>query len=750
MLPELQDIQTKDAIIQEFKGLNQKDFSSDDEYIDMLNMTSDEYPYLSPRDSYKSRGYLTNPEIMVAGTCVFDDDIYTVQYQKVQGQVTGCYLYKNMEKVLINNNPVALDNNANDRQMVKFGAYVVIYPDNVMYNTQKNTITNMSYEQTFTSSNGSTLYLSDKEGVPFIFDLITRDSTYTPETDQNFSFIAAYAEQATNVREIDGMISLHLYLNYFYDYFCQFLPGRTQSYNGEQDRSLYQANICLDKERFLKLYKGTTYPCFVIEKSGNNHVVKRYEQQSNAWYPVETFLSWRINTSDYDKIRDKVKVGDFVKLDALDGSNAELDETSFNGKPEHWKLIEALRKGIKVENVIVDDTHDSVILVFANSQFDYIKVLQERGNRFVWKTTGGSGSVSARTELAIVYNILLFPGGTNTATLASKVTLSKSVPDMDYITVSANRIWGCSSDNHEIYACKQGDATSWYNFGGLASDSYAVTIASEGDFTGAITYNEMPYFFKENICYGIYGNKPSNYQVQQFKCRGVENGAYQTLCQKDGYVYYKSKLGVERFNGNNSALISENLDLKGYTGQCAEICEDKLFVNMLKGTTKCYVYDIKKGMWHKEKLPYNARKVLVNMGGNLYLIYDLISRTCIDKIYGHSAETATWLTTASEDIPEWYVVSGEFNANSMLNKYVERFLFELKLEEGAQVEISFSYNNSDEWEKVYKTKNHQQKKLIKVPIVPKRLERMRYKIAGKGMAKIYSILMTIEGGSENG
>ena len=33
MLPELMEVQTKDAIIQNFKGLNQKSFSSDEEWL---------------------------------------------------------------------------------------------------------------------------------------------------------------------------------------------------------------------------------------------------------------------------------------------------------------------------------------------------------------------------------------------------------------------------------------------------------------------------------------------------------------------------------------------------------------------------------------------------------------------------------------------------------------------------------------------------------------------------------------------
>ena len=39
---------------------------------------------------------------------------------------------------------------------------------------------------------------------------------------------------------------------------------------------------------------------------------------------------------------------------------------------------------------------------------------------------------------------------------------------------------------------------------------------------------------------------------------------------------------------------------------------------------------------------------------------------------------------------------------------------------------------------------------MKVPINVRRCERMRYKIEGKGQAKIYTLTITFEGGSENG
>ena len=109
------------------------------------------------------------------------------------------------------------------------------------------------------------------------------------------------------------------------------------------------------------------------------------------------------------------------------------------------------------------------------------------------------------------------------------LTIERKLPDMDFLTVAENRLWGCSSKNHEIYASKMGDFKNFYCFESLASDSYATTIANDGDFTGAITYLGYVLFFKENSVHKVYGSKPSNFQIVEGQLRGVERGSSRSL-----------------------------------------------------------------------------------------------------------------------------------------------------------------------------------------------------------------------------
>ena len=111
----------------------------------------------------------------------------------------------------------------------------------------------------------------------------------------------------------------------------------------------------------------------------------------------------------------------------------------------------------------------------------------------------------------------------------SGLTLKRKVPDMDFLTECENRLWGCSSKNHEVYASKLGDPLNWNVFEGISTDSYAATIGSDGDFTAAATYSGYALFFKEHTIHKVYGNKPSNIQIHTQEAPGVMKGCNESV-----------------------------------------------------------------------------------------------------------------------------------------------------------------------------------------------------------------------------
>lgn len=69
-------------------------------------------------------------------------------------------------------------------------------------------------------------------------------------------------------------------------------------------------------------------------------------------------------------------------------------------------------------------------------------------------------------------------------TVEGPVQVERKIPDLDFVTECDNRVWGCSSKENVIYACKLGDPTNWFSYRGIAADSYAVTVGSDGPLPG--------------------------------------------------------------------------------------------------------------------------------------------------------------------------------------------------------------------------------------------------------------------------
>ena len=134
------------------------------------------------------------------------------------------------------------------------------------------------------------------------------------------------------------------------------------------------------------------------------------------------------------------------------------------------------------------------------------------------------------------------------------------MPDLEYLTECDNRVWGCSSSENVIYACKLGDPTNWFSYRGIAADSYAVTVGSDGPFTGAATCMGYALFFKENTLHKLYGSKPSDFKLSSLRCRGVARNAARSLCVLNETLYYLSPDGVMAWDGSIPAKVSAALD----------------------------------------------------------------------------------------------------------------------------------------------------------------------------------------------
>ena len=322
------------------------------------------------------------------------------------------------------------------------------------------------------------------------------------------------------------------------------------------------------------------------------------------------------------------------------------------------------------------------------------------------------------------------------------VKVERKMPELDFITESENRLWGCRygvSANgevvNEIYASKLGDFTNWNCFMGLATDSYAASCGTDGQFTGAITHMGYPLFFKENCVHKVYGNYPANYQIQTTACRGVQKGSYKSLAIVNEVLYYKAQSGICAYDGSLPTEASYALGDEVYSEAVGGAHGNKYYVSMkdIAGTWNLFVYDTAKGMWHKE----DDLKVdsFCSCRGELYAI----SGGKIITMLGSGDE--------GEHELEWMVETGKIGISSPDMKYISRLTIRMSMDIDSEAILYVQYDYCDEWESMFALRSDNLRS-FSVPVRPKRCDYMKIRIEGRGMAKIYSITKTIEQGSE--
>ena len=322
------------------------------------------------------------------------------------------------------------------------------------------------------------------------------------------------------------------------------------------------------------------------------------------------------------------------------------------------------------------------------------------------------------------------------------LTIKRDMPNVDFLIESENRLWGCRYGEaangemvNEIYASKLGDFRNWNCFMGLSTDSYSASCGTDGPFTGAITHLGYPLFFKENCVHKVYGNYPSNYQIQTTVCRGVQKGSSGSLAIVNETLFYKSNGGVCAYDGSLPVEASYALGNDYYTDAVAGSYGNKYYISMKDraGQWHLFVYDVAKAMWHRED-EFHAVD-FASWSGELYAIdYD-------------TRKILTMLGVGTEEKVKWMVQTGPMGTDMPDMKYISRLTVRMTLPQGSRVKFLAQYDSVGGWEPLG-TMVGTNLRSASIPIRPRRCDHMRIRIEGEGDARIYSITKTIEQGSE--
>lgn len=321
------------------------------------------------------------------------------------------------------------------------------------------------------------------------------------------------------------------------------------------------------------------------------------------------------------------------------------------------------------------------------------------------------------------------------------ITVARTLPEMDFVIASGNRLWGCryglsakGEMVNEIYASKLGDFRNWNCFMGLSTDSYAAGCGSDGPFTGAFTQGQ-PLFFKEGCIHRVYGTIPANFQIQTVSCRGVQNGCQGSLANVGGTLLYKSPGGVCAWDGGMPTEIGQALGGVFYKNARAGALGSKYYISMEDGKGKwhLFVYDKARGLWHREDA--FAAEGFAGCNGELYALKDNV----------------IWAITGSEGEREapisWMVETGPLGMELPDRKYVSSLAVRLSMEPGSQVRISIRYDSLGGWEHIC-TLTGRELRSFSLPVRPRRCDHLQLRLEGRGDAGIYSIVKTLERGSD--
>lgn len=349
---------------------------------------------------------------------------------------------------------------------------------------------------------------------------------------------------------------------------------------------------------------------------------------------------------------------------------------------------------------------------------------------------------------------ILFTGILQKAlTQAGEVRVERTCPEMDFVVEKDNRLWGCSSADHEIYCCKLGDPTNWRAYQGVATDSYAVTVGTPGPFTGAAVSGSAVIFFKENCLHRVYGTQPSNFTVYVDNLRGVQQGCHKSAVRVNEYLYYKSVFDVCVYADSEVAGISAALGTESYKNAVAGVCGNRLYLSMedQEGAWQLLVYDTAAGVWTREDGTHAlgfasclTETFMLRADGELYA---LLPGEYNKDFFMVGSDYTVYAQEETDEEVSWELRTGEILRELPDHKYIGKIQLYLELDPGARAEVALR-RDGGAWEKVQELSGGDQRRCT-LPIYPRRCDRMEIRLTGVGHARLVNWSKYVGYGSEH-
>lgn len=451
------------------------------------------------------------------------------------------------------------------------------------------------------------------------------------------------------------------------------------------------------------------------------------------------------------------------RLDGSDYGNVETGETPPE-EPEngdYWINTGTTPHQLMIYSAL-NETWTQIMTVYTRISAAGISSQFQAGDTVeISGISAGSGTIKEQTE-ALNGSQYIYGAGDGwitvlgvldgTATQESgSVTIQRKCPDMEYVVEESNRLWGChygqGADGqmlNEIYACKLGDFKNWRVYQGISTDSYAVSIGSDGPFTGAISFGGMPMFFKRDCVHKLYGNKPANYQVLTTQLHGVQPGSGKSLCSIGSAVLYLSEYGIEAYDGSQPAKVSQALGDNAMSAGVAGVLDGKYYIDVTENEERhLYVYDPARSIWQEEDT--EGIQAFAAMGSDLYMQ----TRRRIDTAMGTEGK--------SEGLVAWWAETGlqgweQYSSRVMGaadSKYISKYQIRAALPVGSRLKCLIQYDGKRGWQEKLNMENAWSgRRTVNMPVYPRRCDHLKMRLEGTGEIMLYSITRSISSGGD--
>ena len=360
---------------------------------------------------------------------------------------------------------------------------------------------------------------------------------------------------------------------------------------------------------------------------------------------------------------------------------------------------------ISVSSVVVTENSEATALL-SNGEADIAAVATNVASNFYHKTDGSIQMLAVNT-MGVLY-------------ILEKGDSIQSMADLQGKT---------------IYASALGDPTNFYVYDGVSTDSYAVAVGTEGEFTGCIAYSSTVLFWKENCLHKVLGSYPAQYEIYTYTVPGIQKGSEKSLAVINETLFYKGRNGVYAYSGGAPELLTENFGTRRFFDAVGGTDGERYYISMRteKGDWELYVFDTLRAIWLREDATHALDWAYLD--GTLYFL---------------DGATGKLMTTgqdySEEGLVNWSATLCQMDETSHGRKCYSKLYLRADLEAGAWLKVEISTDGKP-FRQVFSTHN-ERAKTLQVPILPVRCDNFRIRLSGKGGCLVKSIIREFALGSE--